>query len=113
MITAAEAKQRTENIIEEQQTKAMEMVENEWVQFIEPKINEAINKGEYGCKYFWMASIFDEAKIDMEMFAKAFEKYGTKFGYQISGKLTTYNASNSRLDVKISWYGGVTEKCLN
>lgn len=113
MITAQEALQRTNNIVEAQRAKALKMVEDEWTQFIEPKIIEAIDKGEYGCKYFWMNSVFNETTVDMETFAKLFENYGTQLGYQVNGKLTVQQCMPIRLDVKISWHGGATVKCVN
>ena len=113
MITANEARKRTQDIIKSQQADAMKIVENEWSQFIEPKIIEAIDKGAYGCKHFWMNSFFIRAKVDVEMFVRAFKDYGDQLGYQINEHCVYENNEVIRLDIRISWYQGETVKCLN
>lgn len=102
MLTAKEAKIKTNQIREKQIQKAEKLVENEW-DFIEAKITEAIEDGRYFIKYFWNVSIFKEAQVLPNDFETALSSLLTNLGYSFKIDEEISMGLTQKVEVYIYW----------
>ena len=80
MINAKDAHKRTLDVVKQMQEKAKQWVENEW-EFVENKIQEAIEKGEFEATYWWSSEILEEAGVKKSYAAEALAEKAYDLGF--------------------------------
>lgn len=92
MITAKEAKKLSDNMVKQRENKALEWVNNE-LPFVEKRVEETIEQGNYSTGYTWSAEDFKKAGITRAEAKKAvvqiFGKNGLGFKVGIEYNYTT------------------------
>lgn len=100
MINAKEANQKTVDVIKQLQKKAEQWVEDEW-EFVEAKIQEAIEKGEFETTYWWANELLKEAGVKKSYAAEALAIKAYDLGFS---KQIWQNFSNcSVLRIELYW----------
>ena len=102
MLTAEEAKIKTNQIREKQIQKAEKLVEHEW-DFIEAKIIEATKDGRYYMKYSWSISIFEEAQVLLKDFEIVLSSLLTNLGYSFKIDKEFFMHLIQKVNVYINW----------
>ena len=100
MINAKEANRRTYEAVSLLQDKAMQWVEDEW-EFVEAKIYEAIERGEFEASYWWSNELLKEAGVKKQYAAEALSIKAYDLGFS---KQVWQNYSNSNvLRIELYW----------
>ena len=103
MISAKEARKKTDDINIKKNDIAMSFAKNEWEHYIEPKIEAAVENGDYKCEYFWCASVFEEMGIDYIKFVNQLVALAVSLGYKIKPDYDYLMFNFQKLTVRISW----------
>ena len=103
MLNAKEAKKRTSEIVQKQQKQAELWVEKEW-EFINEKIEEAVEKGEYETAYWWSNELLEEAGIKKQYAAEALAYKAYQLGF--CQHICTKWGNNCVLRVELYWIRG-------
>ena len=80
MINAKEANKRTYKAVTQLQEKATQWVEDEW-EFVEAKIYEAIERGEFVASYWWSNELLQEAGVRKQYAADALSLKAYELGF--------------------------------
>ena len=102
MINAKEANKRTYKIIEQLQKKAAQWVEDEW-EFIEEKICEAIERGEFETSYWWSNELLQNAGVQKKYAADALSSKAYELELGFGKQIWTAFSNNNVLKIELYW----------
>lgn len=104
MITAKEANKKTREAVSKLQEQAAIWVENEW-EFIEAKIQEAAEQGNFSTSYWWSNELLEKAGVEKQYAAQALESKADELGFR--KVVWTEYSNNNVLRIEIDWIRGV------
>lgn len=102
MINAKEANERTYKIVKQLQKKATQWVEDEW-EFIEVKICEAIERGEFEASYWWSNKRLQKAGVQKQYVAEALSYKAYELGFRKRIWTAYSNNNDDVLRIELSW----------
>ena len=102
-IDAKKMKEIANNINTNKRQKAEAMVNNEWNNFIAPRILTAAKEGRYSTSYFWDHSCPAEWDIDTEYFVDALKKKIVLLGFNAEIETTVLMGEIIKITAYINW----------
>lgn len=102
-IDAKKMKEIANNINADKRHKAEAMVDNEWNDFIAPRILEAAKEGRYNINYFWCNNILEEWNIDIDDFEDALKKKLSLLGFNVEIEIATLMGKPIKITTYIDW----------
>lgn len=102
-IDAKKMKKIANNINADKRRKAEAVVNNEWNEFVAPRVLTAAKEGRYNINYFWCNSVFEEWNIDINDFEDALKKKLSLLGFNVEIEKTTLMGKTIRIVAYINW----------
>lgn len=102
-IDAKKMKEIANNINADKRRKAEAMVNNEWNDFIAPRVLTAAKEGRYNINYFWSNSVLEEWNIETDYFEDALKKKLSLLGFNVEIETTFLMGKPIKIIVSINW----------
>ena len=102
MITAKEARTLTKNTIGNRLERARTWATNE-LTYLENKIHQAIERGEFETSYWWSWELLKEASITIEEAKSALISILSNLGYNLDYEYWNCSKSENAFKIFISW----------